>query len=335
MTTLLLPVQSDHSPQWHTERMAEFTAAKRDVGEPSPHMAIVVYLTEDLPLSERLYRGATYLNAYSVGTAEKIWEEWPYERARRDREGLSRWIADNWAGFHTRTERRTVRTPAKFTKAQMGILDWVAYSERELMRFRNEPPAAQYETWWTTANGIPYFGRYINIRLIEYVNRITDLPLDLQDIRSIGGWSPIRALSMFRPEDWPALKTGTAANVNRVAQDVLADLRTLGEMNYYTFAAMLCEYREAYEDRHQYPGRTHDQELEYSSSLKFMHWDTPPKAIWKARKALFPQEALGEVEGWSTIRHELSRVLRDNGYVWSDVTFDYQATTNLNQPVRR
>lgn len=327
-------VSSDHSWQWHTEHMADFTAAKREVGEPSPHMAIVVHLTDGLPIAERLYRGGTYLNAYSVGTAEKIWERWSYEEARRNPLGLTDWITENWPGFHTRTERRAVRTPAKFIRAQLGMMEWVAFCERSLLR-RSEPPAALYETWWSAANAIPFFGRYINIRLIEYVNRITELPLDLRDIRAIGGWSPIRALSLFRPGEWDVLRTGNPVEVNRVANEVLADLRSLGEMSYYTFAAMLCEYREAYEDRHQYPGRTHDQELEYAASEKFAHWETRPHAIWDARAALFPAVALGEQNGWGTIRHELSRVLRDHSYVWSDVRFDYPGTSDLAWPARR
>lgn len=332
----LEPVASDHDWQWHTERMASFTASKRAVGEPSPHMAIVVHLTKDQPLAERLWRGGAYLNAYSVGTAEKLWEAWPYDAARRDPEGLTRWITEHWAGFHTRTERRMVRTPAKFIRAQQGIAEWVAYCERDLIPLsRKADPRAVYEAWWETAERIPFFGRYINIRLLEYVNRITDLPLDLQDIRAIGGWSPIRALSLFRPEAWPALRTGKAGAVNRIATDVLTDLRAIGETSYYTFAAMLCEYREAYEDRHQYPGRTHDQELEYASSAKFAHWPAPPKAIWEARSALFPAEALGERSGWTGLRHDLSRVLRDHGYIWSDLEYDYGATTDLAAPARR
>lgn len=329
-------VQSDHSPEWHTRKMSEFAAAKRSVGEPSPHMAIMVHLTKGLPLSERLWRGGAYLNAYSVGTAEKMWERWTYEEAKRDPEGLAKWIRANWRGFHTRTERRCVRTPEKFIRAQIGLLDWVELCERNLIPRSQGVPAEQlYELWWQAADTVPYFGRYINIRLIEYVNRITDLPLDLQDIRAIGGWSPIRALSMFRPEEWSVLRTGSAEGVNRIAEDVLRDCREIGEMSYYTFAAMLCEYREAYEDRHQYPARTHDQELEYSYSPKFRHWDTPPQAMWEARKALFPVEALGEHAGWTGLRHGLSRILRDHGYVWSDVEYDFTATKDFANPVRR
>lgn len=334
----LVPVASDRSAEWQIEKMAEFALRKREVGEPSPHMAIVVHLTEGLPIRERLWRGGAYLNAYSVGTAQKIWESWSYDAAVADPNGLAQWIRDNWAGVHTRTERRCVRSPDNFIRAQIGVADWIQFGVRHLLTQKDlyATPEWAYDAWWKVANRIPFFGRYINIRLLEYANRLMpQLGLDLYDIRAIGGWSPIRGLSLFRPEKWGELSTGQAEPVNRIANEVLSDLRQFGPMSYYTFAAMLCEYREAWEDHHQYPGRTHDQELEYASSPKFAHWDEPPDALWNARKALFPHEALGEMNGWRSIRHDLSKVLRDHGYVWSDLRYDFSATTDFAHPVER
>jgi hypothetical protein len=88
---------------------------------------------------------------------------------------------------------------------------------------------------------------------------------------------------------------------------------------------MLCEYREAYEDHHQYPGRTLDQELDYQDSDAATYWLAKgyPTGLWQARKELFPDVALGETQGWSGIRHDLSRWLRDRGVNWSDTLYDY------------
>lgn len=335
------PVVSEYPPAWQMEKLSEFTAYKAEIGEPSPHMAIVVHLTEGLPMAERLWRGACYLNAYSVGTAEKLWEAWPYERAAAAPVEMGEWIAANWAGFHTRTERRCVRSPAKFIRAQLDLVDWVRNAEVRLATTQPfDDPRDEYDSWWAEAEKVIFFGRYINIRLLEYVNRLRPgRGLDLYDIRAIGGWSPIRALTMFRPEQSAELLTGAEEPVNRIAEDVLRELRGMSgtkALSYYVFAAMLCEYREAYEDRHQYPGRTHDQELEYSTSTKFEHWDTAPHAIWDARRAIFPAVALGELSGWGGIRHDLSRTLRDHGYNWVDTRYDWAASDGrLAEPVRR
>ena len=89
---------------------------------------------------------------------------------------------------------------------------------------------------------------------------------------------------------------------------------------------MLCEYREAYEDRHQYPGRTIDQELEYLSGPKARWWEDRgfQTLLWKARSETFPAYALGEVQGWQGVRHDLSRWLRDKGENWTDSRHEYQ-----------
>jgi hypothetical protein len=96
-------------------------------------------------------------------------------------------------------------------------------------------------------------------------------------------------------------------------------------VGHYVLAALLCEYRVAYENRGQYPGRTIDQELEYLNGPKGAYWaalyDT---ALWSAREAVVPHEALGEKQCWTGVRHDLSRWLRDNGTVWSDTIYDYQ-----------
>lgn len=328
MTNSPQPVASDHSPDWHYEKISEFTYLKGLIGEPSPHMKIVEFLTRGLPLAERMWRGGTYLNAYSVGTAEAFWEAWPLSHAREHPDEMVQWIHDNWAGFHTRTERRCVRTPAKFARCQMGLLDWTTHSFRRLLSepefYKNNRSA--YDFWWGSASQIPFFGRYILIRFIEYANRILPLPLDLYDIRAIGGWSPLRALTLFYPHESDVLLGHDSRAQDLIANEVYWRLRSMpgtATMSYYTYAAMLCEYREAYEDYHQYPGRTHDQELEYAESPKFDHWPKRPDDLWFARQSLFPHEALGEIGGWTGIRHDLSRWLRERGENWSDTRYIY------------
>lgn len=324
-------IQSDHVPAWHLEKFVDFTKAKAEIGEPSPHMTIVGYLSKDLPVVERMWYAGCYLNAYSIGTAEAMYAAWNYEQAVWDPGGLEAWIHDHWEGFHTRTERRMVRTPAAFAKAQLSYLVWLQDAVPILRQYRHLPPEALYDLWWASIigldgwPGIHNFGRYITIRLIEFVNRYGGEHLPLYDIRSIGAESPIRALMLFRPDRAADLATGKRDVVDEVAEGVLAEARTVWpDISHYVFAAMLCEYREAYEDHHQYPGRTHDQELQYATHPKLAYWEESGR-LFEARAALFPHEVLGEKHGWLGIRHELSYVLRDRGMVWSDLRYKYPA----------
>lgn len=333
----LTPVETSHGPNWHRATMAEFQAKKAEVGEPSPHMTVVNYLSQGLPETERLWRIGCYLVPYSLVSAEAIWNAFPAPAPRAE---LEAWINQHWQGIHTRTERRAVRTPAKFTRS---LASWAEYIESGEPQYLLEQQAP-YEQWWDSVNRVEFFGRYIVIRAIEAIRRDAARnghphpEMALRDIRAMGGDSPVRALTMFYPAASADKILGSPKAADQLAQYLLEDLRDAGStMDHYVFAAMLCEYREAYEDGHQYPGRTIDQELEYQHGPHAAYWAkhfTP--ALPGARMALFPPQALGEATGsWEGVRPDLSHLLRDHGYVWSDLVYDWEASAaNLAEPVR-
>lgn len=337
--TVVAPIQTDHPAAWHVEKFVEFAERKADLGEPSPHMTLVGWLSRDVGLGERLWRAGCYLNPYSVLSAEAIWREFSFERIRKEPEKFGPWLRANWDGIHTRQERRCVRTPAKFITAMLGYAEWLADAAPGLAKARIADPIERYDVWWKSATSVPYFGRYITIRLLEFFNRYGHMGTELYDIRSIDGWSPIRALMLLRPDATDELLTGKAGPVDRVAREVVRDLRAGGLMiGFYGFAALLCEYRVAIEKSHQYPGWTIDQELEFDHGKHAEYWRSrgQESGLMQARRALFPKEVLGELHGWTGRRYDLAACLRDRGYVWSDMVYDYAASKDhLDSPVAR
>jgi hypothetical protein len=329
---ILSPVERNrpsHDPEWHLAKLLEFYDAKKLVGEPSPHMTIVNHLSHDLPQTERLWRIGAYLVPYSVVTANAIWSAWPSGRLLLgEAPKMAEWVRENWEGMHTRTERRMVRTAPKFIRSLTSWWEFVeSGTPQRLLEQR-----ADYEAWWKAVNRVEFFGRYISIRAIEAIRRDAERhgqphpEMELQDIRSIGGDSPVRALTMFTPGWFHPLLLTDAGHADDVAEQVLQAVRDSGSMmNHYEFAAMLCEYREAYEDGHQYPGRTIDQELTYMNGKHIAYWEGKGYAMGlrSARRDLFPHEALGEVNGWTEVRPELSHLLRDWGIVWSDMRYQW------------
>ncbi len=326
--------------QWKI--FGEFIQKKLDVGEPSPHLKIVGHLSRDLPIQERIWRAGCYAVPYSIITAEVLWTEWPLARARRDLKGLEEWIYDNWKNIHTRTERRCVRTPAKFSECLLGYNRWMVEDLPDVLdTIKGMPNEAAYDYLWDSIHTVKYLGRYINIRILDLYYRYCEVDAHLYDIRSIGGWSPKKMLALLYP-----LHTDSLLLKGKSSDDWANELATESlsvyqdeyglEIDFYIYAAMLCEYRVAYEGSHQYPGRTHDQEIEYFNK-KGKPWVDQgfEFKMFEARKELFPHECLGELSGWSGIRDELSRSMRENGYVWSDVDFDYGKTTDFANPVRR
>ncbi len=325
--------------QWDIFR--EFIQKKLDVGEPSPHMKIVGWLSKDVTIRERFWRAGCYAVPYSIITAEVLWTKWPLDFSLAEPETLERWIYDNWKDIHTRTERRCVRTPAKFTQCLLQYSQWVDNTlPGILVAIEGLDNEDAYNILWKSIHTVKYLGRYINIRILDLFHRYCEVSAHLYDIRSIGGWSPKKMLALLYPEHTEVLlgpgKYGDPL-ANKLATEALYRYQAEGlKIDFYIFAAMLCEYRVAYENMRQYPGRTHDQEISYFKK-KGQPWVDAgfEFGMFEARKALFPHECLGELNNWDGIRDELSTVMRESLYVWSDLEFDYEKTTNLRDPVRR
>ena len=199
-----------------------------------------------------------------------------------------------------------------------------------------------YDQVWESASKIKFFGRYILIRYIEGLRRYLGVPAELYDIRSVGGWSPKRCLCYLFPKYTDILLVDDQRGnelTNELAYKLLERVQgKLPKVNTYILAAILCEYKAAYENRKQYVGHTIDQEPDlYDKVFNYWGQDVDKNTLWKARKALFPPEVLGEISGWNEYRKPLASVLRDYGYVWSDLRYSYTDTLksgNFARPVK-
>ena len=357
-------IKTEHSVEWHWEKFAEFCRFKAEVREPSPHLQMLGVLTEGLPYYEKAWFICLYANFYNIPSAMVMYKEWPFSRVcqQADWNELGKWLLINWEGLATRTERRAVRTVKNMFECLVSLAYWIqdklplyTGTTAEVQAKRHWPDLnAAYDAIWVEAeNDLRFMGRYIIIRLLEAMHRFMDLEPHLYDIRSIGGWSPKLAIGLLYPEYLPLLLSpDTKENVHQVDLIAYHAIATFEAdystpMSPYVFAAMLCEYRVAYEKRHQYPGWTIDQEPAYWLKIDGF-WQEKRGYQWAkeieekflaARLALFPVENLGEIQGWpSGTRVEPRSTLRDHGYNWSDKRYDYELMKFQNDfanPVRR
>jgi hypothetical protein len=336
--TAVKPIFNDRAGEWHRARFAEFCVEKAAVGEPTPHMTWVTWLTKDMPEAERLWFAGCYLDGYSVLTGEAIQREWSSERFRAERDEFLPWLKENWAGIHTRTPRRCVRTPEAFYRCLSGYFDWTQKELPELRGVYSTDPKVLYNYWWDSATAIPFYGRYLAIRLLELYRRWGYVSAPLHDIRAVGAHSPVRCLMLLRPDAIEELASGETATVDRIAAEVWDGLRAaegLADLSAFTFATLLCEYRSAWEDRGDGAGHQTDEELEYTYSKYAQYWTDKgyTSRLFEARAATTPHEALGEIQGWVPPRKLAYSALRDHGVVWSDRHWDWFASEMEGMPV--
>ena len=335
----------EHPPQWHIDKLVEFTKFKKQVHEPSPHLAMVGYMSRNETIPIKVWMIGCYGATYCLPSAQMLWTKLPWHHISSHPEEVMPFLTEHWKGVVTRTERRCVRTPNKMNRCLTSYINWanVEFPKLQKLDSRLFTPVEYYDKVWDSVNSIEFVGRYIAIRIIEGLRRYCDIPAQLYDIRSVGGWSPRKALVYFFPEHHKLLleESRAGADVSQLLSNKLLEIvqEELPDVNYYVIAAMLCEYREVFERRHQYAGWTIDQEpLLYDKVKAYWGDELDTSLFHETREALFNKETLGEFGGWNGTRWDLTNTLRDYGYNWNDMEYDYGKTHqsgDFANPVRR
>jgi hypothetical protein len=325
---------------WHLERFADFAAKIKAISGCTPHVTQVAKSAENLPWTERLWRGGCYAAVYNYPTAEVIWQNWPGPKVvLRNPARFTKWIAENWAGLPLRKERKAVNAPLRLATC---VLSFAAWAESTVPRAVCQQHIG-YEEAWEAVNKIQFFGRYISIRFLEYLHRVCELRAVMYDSRPVGGPYPRQGLALLYPQFATALLGGNSAEEckesNRAAELCLHELRQFRVyLKHYELQSMICEYKQAFNNGKQYPVKALDSELGYYNRVTD-YWNRSIETqFFTTRAAAFRHEALGELQGWAGKRKELGGLLRNYGYNWSDLQYDYNATAAAQAwaaPVKR
>lgn len=331
-------------PEWHFEKLLDFARKKRMIGEPGSNITLMSYFCKDQSLKERAWRLGCYCAAYCLPTANIFWQQATVDTAEQF--DWKPWLTQHWPGIVTRQERRCVRTPEKMTRCLTGVARWVNVEfpviHNVIVEATELDPRKRYEEVWGSVTAIPFFGRYISTRYMEGLKRYCEINTEMPDMRnssSGGGWSPKTAMTYLYPQYSDQLLDESGAGdglADQLVEDIIARFAEEGfTINYYQLAAILCDYRGSYEHRHEYPGW--DLDIEPTLYTKVVdHWgEQVLQPFYEGRSKAFPVLALGELNGWHGVRKQLATTLRDHGYNWSDIVYDYKATTDLRHPVRR
>lgn len=322
----------------HWRHFADFAKWEKASGGPDPQLAMVGAMSHRVGGPELWWRAGCYIAVYNVPFAEVIWRDWPWARMRQESGEVRGWLDSNWSRITTRVERRCVRRPDWMESFLIGYAAFAAEREYILRECERLDPADAYDFAWDRALQVPRLGRYVALKLLEFLRRYGGLCAEPPDIRPAGGWSPRATLAMLweRPEaaardDRPE----TLALVDALARDTCT--RLAGEfeieVDLFQLQVLLCEYRESWEGRRQYPGRSLDSELKYARAAE-EKWGIR-STIWKARERTFPMEHLGEMNGWDGPREGPANCLADWGYTWTDMRYVYADTQDYGAPSLR
>lgn len=302
-------------------RFREFIEFEKAVGGPDPHMAMVIHMSQRESTPEAAWRAGCYIGAYNVPAAQLIWQAWPWPTiAVAPQEHVVDWCRSVWP-IPTRRERRSVRTPEQMGRFLWEYGQWVSSI---LAHFPDD-----YEAAWEAADAVYTLGRYVRIKLLEFYRRIGVTDVAMPDVRPRGGWSPREGLALLFPEYGDALGRDDAPERLRLTNTLAAVAKDQTGLDYFELQVFLCEFKASWSSHRQYPGRSHDSELDYFRRIP----DADPSFL-TTRREMFPVRSLGELAGWDGPRKDLGHVLADYGYTWSDLRYNYLASKDdLSKPV--
>lgn len=325
--------------QW--KFFAEFCSLEKRAGGPDPHLKLSFEMSKRESLEERFWRAGCYIAVYNAPFGEAIWHDWSWERvtapdAERD---LTGWLEVNFKKLITRRERRCVRRPEWMAEYLLSYRDLARRLPDVLHANRTRAPHELYEVLWEEANSVKRLGRYVALKLLEFYRVGCGVAAELPDLRARGGWSPREQLGYLFPDQAQVAERDDSdemcALADRLANE--AQRRLAGdfgvELDKFELQVLLCDFKQSWKGRRQYPGRSIDSEQEYAQKA----WELwgRPSDVWRARRHLFLPEHLGEVQGWSGPRAEVAEVLARHKYTWSDALYDYRATRDFSRPVPR
>lgn len=306
----------------------EFVAAEISAGGPDPQFTLLFEIPNtSISGVETVWLAGCYGAHHCIPSAWAIWDKFRVNDIVSDDKitvnkstDISRklytWLSENWDYLPVRPEMRGHRIVEQRAKC---LTDFAHYA------IGGSWATGNYNVVWDDSiRKVKHYGRYMAIKYLEMLRR-SGIREDIMmhDMRAEGAWSPRITLGYLFPEHAHIISdrnNNTPEAIKLAEQCALTAVRKTTAngvpLNFFQLQVLLCEFKEMLAGGF-YPGAGHDEEMDYikQSSLKF---DNTP--IYEARKRVFNEKYLGELNGWHGIRKEQYTIWKDK--ISSMITYD-------------
>lgn len=340
-------------PDWidQPRTFVEFCRFELAGGGPDPQIEVAGRAARRMDtVPEAAWLAACFVAPYTLAGGATIHTAFPWSRVMEYSDpyeleaDLEKFINENWEGIPVRRERRACWSRPKLAECLRSFAQWI-----DAKRSPNDPYHVLmfrgYDELFESVagkHGIRYLGRYAAMKFCQTLWRGGVVNVQQDSIVPRGGWSPRRTLKIIFPDSPVVEKANNAA--------ALADAHAAGErarllleandvtVDYYQLETLLCIYRQVI-DYGKYPGRWHDSQLgHWMKALAGHGGDESALAsipFFEIRENVFSFRLLGEKQGWAGPREDLESVFYEHCYLWTDLLYDYNRSTNrLDNPVR-
>lgn len=330
----------------HMEFISEFSKWETAIGGPDVHLKNSGWLAKDTSLGSRYWMGGCYINVYNSAAAELLWMNFSWEDVLSNPDKLHNWIVEHRKGIITHRHRKCVYSAESLYEFYVDYAHWmqdVLDGKKSYTNQTYESPEVRYDmAWEDTQKSIKFLGRYSGIKLLEYFKQYCGMPIEMHDIRPVGGWSPRAMLAILYPEHAVKLFSKDTPEIlalsNELGYKAREEIAATGtNLSMFELQVMLCDYKQCYLGK-QFPGKCHDSEYAYWKKVidYFGNSYESSSRMLECRRTAYPSEGIGEIQGWDYVRKELGLTVKNYGYMWSDIKYDYMASkSDLSNPVLR
>jgi hypothetical protein len=304
----------------------DFMRYEQASGGPDQHMELASRVAREV--NDGAYFIGCYLAPYHVPGGCAIYAA---NNRFTAQSSLEHWLNEHWPGIPVARDRRPCKSKAKMAEYLTSYAQWI-----ENVDFNS----TYDELWDSLQSSVRFVGRYSSLKLLEGLRRSGVTTAAQYDIRAHGAWSPRLALSYLRPEYNELLNNDGSQRASREVEALAKEEFTRAQTevhipDWYTWETLLCNSRQCV-DAVLYPGRALDVELQRHDTVQAHFGDfSLLTRVVELRQELWSPTYLGEVQGWRTERKPLAKITRDHGYMWSDSVYDWNATTDFANPVKK
>lgn len=269
---------------------------------------------------------------YAPPAQDVFCSHWSREMTLEAPDLLEAWVTTHWGTLPLSGARRTGGFTPK--KVRDAILGWATFLQgggfASLARDVSDLGSFE-EVFPKFLKRVPYHGRYTGLKLYEACRRMGAPVPPVDTIVPKDGRTPRKGLKLLYPvHDYKANDHASLAWADAAAKELARAV----PCSTFNVEMLLCNFTKAVSGSY-YPGHALDRDLGRVPGLCQAFGPRVGFELYKNRSFLYPPECLGELQGWYGRRKELERCYPDYGYFWSDVKYDYAATTDLSEPVKR
>lgn len=268
-----------------------------------PLYPVIEYYIKGMDIEQQLWFIALYLAYYNLPSAILAFQSRPYGF-------MGDSFPEMFNHFPIATERRNLRG-GKIKPHLRDYLRYCRYGQMPTLMqgWKDRHPRENYECFWVTAQDIWQNGRWAAFKWAELLKKVLHWQLEAPDMRMEFCTGPKAGLELLYGHPSASVK-----QLNRYGEDLMLRLANKGVFiaDWEQLETVLCNFRSLKNGRY-YVG--HDIDEMQTVIDKSALTAGQKEKLYAIRRAVLPNEYLGELHGWNGVDKSRMKLYQKQGLI--------------------